>query len=282
MTIAAVIVPISLTDAVLLGAIQGVTEFLPVSSSGHLRLAEVALSAHPPTILFDIALHVGTLVAVILFFRRDLMSILVGLGRAGGQPWYRRQSVRQVGLLVLASVPTAVIGLALRPIVTGEFPVGVIGGLLLINGLILLFTRRCESQQAAGSDGADWGISPGVALAVGLAQGLGVLPGISRSGITIATAMLLGVRGRPAAVFSFLLSIPSIVGAMILESGDASAYSADQLPVLFLAIFVALVVGLACLSLLMGLIRRSNFHHFAWYCFALGLAAMVWGLSGAV
>lgn len=271
--------PITPTDASLLGALQGATEFLPISSSGHLRLAQDALSAHPPTILFDIALHVGTLVAVVIFFRRDVLNLIGGLETNGEGGWFRSRAARQIGLLVLASIPTAIMGLALQPLVTDEIATPVVGGLLLVNGLILLLTRRRRGPDEPLPDG-EWGISPWVALAVGLAQGFGVLPGISRSGITIATAMLFGIHGRSAAIFSFLLSIPAILGAVVLASGDLQTYSSDALPSLGLGMLVALIVGLACLKFLMGTIQRARFHHFAWYCFALGAVAIIWGLTG--
>jgi undecaprenyl-diphosphatase len=262
-----------------MGALQGATEFLPISSSGHLRLAQAALDAQPPSLLFDIALHVGTLVAVVIFFRHDLRALLVGLVPTGEGPWRAQPSVRALLALVVASVPTAILGLLLAPFLEEGVTVGLVGGLLLLNGLILLSTRG----RGGGLDpihGADWGIRPAVALLIGLAQGLAVLPGISRSGATIAMALLLGVSWRRAAVFSFLLSIPAILGALALKLGDAGTFAGTGLS-LGLGVLVALLVGLGCLVLLLRILSNARFHHFAWYCFALGLVGLVWQLAGS-
>jgi undecaprenyl-diphosphatase len=265
-------------EAMALGALQGATEFLPISSSGHLRLAEAALNAHPASVLFDIALHVGTLVAVVAFFWRDVVALVVGLLPKGEGPWRSQPAVRALLALVVASVPTAAIGLGLSRYLEGHVPVAVVGGLLLLNGLVLLSTRG-RGGGAEVPRGMDWGIGLGVAFLIGLAQGVAVLPGISRSGATIAMALLCGVSWRPAAVFSFLLSIPAILGALLLHLGDAEALS-DSSVSLALGVGVAVVVGVACLALLVGLLRKARFHHFAWYCFALGATAIVWGLTG--
>lgn len=265
-------------EAILLGALQGATEFLPISSSGHLRLAEAALDAEPATLLFDIALHVGTLVAVVAFFRRDIARIVAGLDPRTAMPWRQRPALRAVALLMLASLFTAVIGLALEPTVAGQVAPGLVGGLLLVNGGILLSTRATQRRRSSEPDDR-WphaGITAGIAIAIGIAQGIAVLPGISRSGTTIATAMLLGVSWRPAATFSFLLSIPAILGALVLKLDEASALGGSaEWAILGLAVATALAVGLLCLALLVRTLRKARFHLFAWYCFALGLAAVI-------
>ncbi|MBN1944068.1 MAG: undecaprenyl-diphosphate phosphatase [Bradymonadales bacterium] len=271
----------TLIEAILLGAVQGITEFLPISSSGHLRLAEIWLDATPPSLFFDIALHLGTLLAVIVMFRRDLAILgkdLVGSGRG---PWLDRIGVRQLGLIALACIPTGLIGVALRPVVSERPGISRVAFLLCANGLLLLSTwsatvGRQRGFQQAGN--AHWGISWKAALGIGIVQGLAVLPGISRSGITIAAALWLGIAATPAATFSFLISIPAILGALVVESGDLSRLTSREIGQAMGGMVVAFALGLVCLFLLMAILKRARFHHFGWYCLGLGLVVL--GLNG--
>lgn len=265
-------------EATFLGGLQGATEFLPVSSSGHLRLTEEILGATPPSIAFDVILHLGTLLAVALVFRKPIWEIVKGCVPRGNEPYWGRESVRRVGLIAVASVPTAAIGVLLSGTVEGSFPALWVGVLLVINGFVLLTSKR--SKPVSGQDDDDgWGISWPVALAIGTVQGLGVLPGISRSGITITAALLLGVRPRVAVEFSFLLSIPAILGASVLTFGDMTSLDGEEVSNALLGGAVAIVVGIAALIWLVRLISKARFHHFAWYCFAVGAAGIVCGLT---
>lgn len=265
-------------EAIFLGGLQGATEFLPVSSSGHLRLAEDILEATPPSIAFDVMLHLGTLIAVFLVFRRSIWAIAKGCLSLKGGTYWERDSVRKAGLMVAATIPTAIIGLLLRDPVEGAFPSHWVGALLIVNGLILLTTKRSARQHSPVDDDS-WGISLPVALAIGVAQGLGVLPGISRSGITITAALLLKVRPRVAVEFSFLLSIPAILGALVLMFDDISDLGGHELSIALVGCAAAILVGIAALLWLMRLISKARFHHFAWYCFAAGAVGIVYGLT---
>ena len=264
-------------EAIFLGGLQGATEFLPVSSSGHLRLAEDILGAKPPSIAFDIILHVGTLLAVVLVFRKPIWQILKGCIPGGTDAYWSRDSVRKVGLLAAACVPTAVLGLLLRGTVEGSFPSLWVGVLLLVNGVILLTSKRSRLELGA-DDETGWGITLPAALAIGTVQGLGVLPGISRSGITITAALLLGVRPRAAVELSFLLSIPAILGASVLTFGDMTGLTGNELTNAVVGGAVAVAVGIAALIWLVRLISKAKFHHFAWYSFAAGIVGIVYGL----
>jgi undecaprenyl-diphosphatase len=266
-------------DAGLLGVVQGGTEFLPISSSGHLRLGELLLEAKPPSLFFDVALHVGTLLATLLVFRGDIARLFGELRPAPGESWLGTRGARHLALLILGSLPTAVIGLLLEPLVEGSaITPSLVGALLLVNGAVLLSTRARKGHtdaDEATQDAGEWRISPALALLIGVAQGLAVLPGISRSGATIATALWFGVRSRTAAVFSFLLSIPAIAGALLLKAADVDTSDTAQLRAALIGALVAAVVGVACLRILLGVLRRARFHHFAWYCFALGGLALL-------
>lgn len=265
-------------EATILGAVQGLTEFLPISSSGHLRIGQALLEDAPPELLFEIAVHVGTLVAVVVIFNRDIRTLLAAL-------WPKSANFsagwRSVSRLVLACVPTAILGVLLRTVVEEEITVTLVGVLLLVNATILLSTRgRIDGRDVKRPETPileNWGISPSVALLLGTVQGLAVFPGISRSGITIAVALLCGIHWRSAASFSFILSIPAILGAVLLMVSDVTQLDSSALWTMGLGMLTACVVGVGCLLLLLRIIRHAQFHHFAWYCLGLGVFAIVWG-----
>jgi undecaprenyl-diphosphatase len=279
--------------AVIMGVLQGATEFLPVSSSGHLRLAEALFQIDEPEILFDVMLHVGTLVAVSIVYRKDIAEVVLG-SVAGLRALVARRSlaaalepegVRLALLVLVATVPTGLIGLALDKVVDGPW-IGhnLVGALLIANGGILLASRAAgkrasEGQPPPSTRWSLWGLSVPKAIVVGIAQGVAVLPGISRSGLTITTALFLGVDRESAAKYSFLMSIPAILGALVLKF-DARVFaeaSPDRLLQYAVGTAVSAVVGIGCLTLLLHLLRRAQFHHFAWYCFALGGLTLVIG-----
>jgi len=298
----------------LLGALQGATEFLPVSSSGHLVLAEHLLGLRP-SLAVNAALHAGTLAAVVFYYRKDLAAMirqalvsLLGLFRGrGARRIWREDHATRLGLLIaLGSVPTAVIGLALKaPVEQAMDRTAYTCVALLVTGALLWATRYAPRPVASAPSGAGSGpeepapdpaladvadraaagggeparatdVTPWVALVVGVAQGLAVFPGISRSGATIAAALLLGVARTDAARFAFLLSIPAILGALALEGGalvDAGRTGAVPLA---LGVATAVVAGYASLALLVALVRRGGLHYFAFYVIPLGLLGLVY------
>lgn len=264
-------------EAAILGGVQGATEFLPVSSSGHLRLAQGFFEFSQTPVVVDVALHVGTLVAVFLIFRSRIGRILGGLISRTEGPWLQRPAVKQAAVVVVASIPTAIIGLSLRNTVEESVTMAMVGCLLLVNGVILLAGRRIKPGEQAGDE---WQIGFKVAIVIGIVQGLAVLPGISRSGSTIVCATLLGVRARDAAEFSFILSIPAILGAAAATATDLEGTSSADLLALGLGFVTATVVGIIALRWLLDLIAKARFHHFAWYCFALGGFGLIYSLIG--
>lgn len=267
---------LSLGVAAALGAVQGATEFLPVSSSGHLALAQAFFGVDPETggHRFSIVAHAGTLLAVLWMYRRDVIELaMVPLRPMTDSP--ARQTLI---MMVLATLP---LGLVLMPgvedaIVTVESHPRLVGVCLLATAAILFFAFRRPSE--AGDEEELAPPSPKQAILVGLAQLFAVLPGISRSGSTIAAGLGLGMDRAAAARFSFLISIPAILGALtreVTKLGD-EAGSIDPLPYV-VGFAVSFVVGLACLRLLLALVRRGRIGGFVIYLAAVGLAAVIWG-----
>ena len=280
-------------DAIFLGFIQAATEFLPVSSSGHLRIAREMLGFEGAgDLLFDIVVHAGTLLAVLIVYAKDIATMLrdvvAGLRKlpSGSRTALESSPGLKLAILVcIATLPTVVIGLLLKDAIGDDtFHVGWVGGLLLINGVILYLSRRFSGAEEADDTGLRWaGIGWQQALLIGVAQGMAVLPGISRSGATIISALALGAHRMRAAQFSFMLAIPAIVGAIVLEF-DAEALTANSdLTAAYVAgALTSAVLGLLALLLLLRMLRAARLHHFAWYCWALGGIAVAYWVSGNI
>lgn len=281
----------SFLEALLLAVIQGATEFLPISSSGHLVLAQYFLGIEEPQLLFDIVLHVGTLLAVVVFYReaiaeivRDTLTGLKNLAKTKKlSDFFAGEGARVAFLVCIATVPTGIIGLLLEDLLDpGEGPrvitAAVVCGVLIVNGFILIAHRWIRERDIERSGVLTvWNITLAGALLIGICQGLAVLPGISRSGATITAALLVGTARGQSAKFSFLLSIPAILGALVLKF-DPSLFAVGgggNLGIFLFGAVVAAVVGYFCLRLLVLLLERAQFHHFAWYCWAVGIAGLI-------
>lgn len=260
-------------QALILGVLQGATEFLPVSSSGHLALVQQWLGDDflflKDAVLFDLVLHIGTLIPVFWFYREDLKLILArtftGIPwRSPGQVgmWLKGDYHRWLAFLVcVATVPTAIIGLTLKDTFEGLFHnTTAVCVALFITGCLLYTTRFF----GAGNTGRR-SLTIGLALLIGLAQGIAITPGISRSGTTIAVALLLGLERELAARFSFLMSIPAIVGAIVLMGRKGMEFPEGSGPALFIGFFAALVVGYVALRALVALVRLGGFYKFSYY-----------------
>ncbi len=306
----------NLFEAILLGALQGATEFLPVSSSGHLKLGAAALGIEEPKLLFDIILHVGSLVAVCLIYRQAIIDLLKGLWQGSlnllggkGLKAALEPSGMRLGLLIVAStIPTGLMGLLVKDYLEGPLiSLPVVGAALIVNGFVLLFSRRAGDKQGAASQDQEgqqsqedqegqenapakkvrgpvelWRLGLGGALVVGLIQGFAIMPGLSRSGLTITTCLMLGMEREQAARFSFLLSIPAILGALVLKF-DPEVFmgsSSDVVIAYVMGAVSACVVGALCLLFLLKLLRQARFFHFAWYCFLVGAIAIGWSFLG--
>ncbi len=261
-------ISISYPTAAGLGLIQGLTEFLPVSSSGHLRLAEAWIGGITQPLTLELALHVGTLGAVLVYYRKDLIT-LIGALLPGGDS----QARQQIGKIVLASIPTAVIGLGLK-----KAGVEHLGPQVVAGGL---FATACLNESTNHTGGGEQEITYGKAFGIGVIQGIAVLPGISRSGSTIATAMALGIPSLEAARFSFLCSVPAVGGATLLLVKDLveTQGATYQWGPLGLGIGVSFLVGYVCLALLMKQLERGGFRLWAVYCLIVSILVL-WNSRG--
>jgi undecaprenyl-diphosphatase len=270
-------------EAVVLGVVQGLTEFLPVSSSGHLVLFQKLFGIHEPVLAFDIAVHVGTLLAVVAYFSRDLLAIVKGVAtyfgtcvstRRFAMPDASAPQAQMAAVIVIGSIPTGIIGILFKDVAEELFSsVLLVGVSLCVTGILLLFTRVARPSQNSTSPP-----SALKAIVVGIAQGLAIVPGISRSGATIATALYLGLDRETAARFSFLLSIPAVAGAGLLGALDLVGGTAIPVPVMATGLVVSALVGYASLALLVWIVKRGRMHLFAPYCFIIGAAAIVFSL----
>jgi len=264
----------------ILGVVQGLTEFLPVSSSGHLVLFQNLFGLKEPELLLDICLHVGTLTAVVLFFRKDLQRLAIVLTRfprlsreAGGvrSLFEKHPDFRTLLLIGFGSLPTALIGLFLHAWTDTLFgTTRVAGFMLLITGLLLFLTRNRSTtgHSIEGMKIID-------ALIIGLAQGMAILPGLSRSGATIATALFLGIRRETAGPFSFLLSLPAILGALLLEAPSSLTPSSVSVKMLLLGSVTAGVVGYFALKAFLSFVNQGRLALFAPYCWIVGILVLV-------
>lgn len=275
----------SVVEGILLGLLQGVAEFLPISSSGHLALAQELFDLDDVPLLFDIMLHLATLGAVLLFFRRKIWSLLKVAGR-----WLARRSLpedkadmRTIVALLLGTAVTGVFGIVLSDLVEDYSEKLICVGFFITAGLLIFSDaveeRRRKKLLESGSDGlvtTRTGVRPLQGLGIGLAQGIGVLPGISRSGSTIAGALLCGVDREQAGEFSFLLSIPAILGAFVLELDDLDTIgdSVGVAPVLAGCV-AAFVAGIFALSVLMKIVRKGKLEWFALYLIPAGILGLV-------
>ena len=238
----------------ILGVVQGLTEFLPVSSSGHLALLQHYLGIEGDRLFFDVMLHFATLLAVVIYFRREVLS-------------YVRQP-KVLLLIALVSVPTGVVGLSLKGLVerilTDPKPVAFA---FFVTALLVFVVDRVEGKGTLAELGA-FG-----ALLIGVFQGLAVIPGISRSGSTIFASILTGLKREEAAPFSFIVSIPAIAGATLLELKDAKGLSFHQGYIL--GMLAAFLTGLLALKLFMETLKRRRFTIFSGYLVLLGIAVLL-------
>jgi undecaprenyl-diphosphatase len=255
--------------AALLGLIQGLTEFLPVSSSGHLAVAQYFLPGFSqPGLLFDIVLHLGTLLAVLIYFRREIVFMLRALGPGNEGTSWRRLWI----LLVVGTLPAVVAALLLGDIIEKSFSsLSVIGVTWMVTGLLLLSTSWLTTNERAFED-----LTLRDALTVGLFQGAALLPGISRSGSTIVGALFRGLSHDAAARFSFLLSIPAIIGAAVYELPRVSLLEADAAVGYLVGFAVAFLVGYISIGVVLQLLAIRRFHLFGYYCLAAGGAVLVY------
>lgn len=259
----------SFWEALLLGIVQGLTEFLPVSSSGHLALFTALLNGNmlpEENLLFTIVLHAATAIATIIVFRKDIVTILSSAFQKDGI-----QARHFIGKISVSMVPAVVVGLFFEEAISSLFGsnLALVGAMLCITALLLFFTDRATTKKHA--------ISYPFALLIGIVQAIAILPGISRSGATIAIALLLGITRPEAARFSFLMVIPLILGSMaktILDNGAAVFDAVDAMPMV-VGFIAALVSGILACTWMIALVKRSKLSYFALYCLMVGITASI-------
>ena len=260
-------------QAILLGLLQGATEFIPVSSSGHLVLVPWLLGWDSPGLTYDTVVHWGTLCAVLVYFWRDWIA-LIGAWLRGMAHWdWHDPHARLMWLLVVGSIPAAVLGFLLEEFFESLFgkPAWV-AVFLLVTAALLTLSEHLGNRSRQMSD-----LSWTDALWIGLAQASAIAPGISRSGATIATGLLRGLERPVAARFSFLLATPIIFGAGLFKLMDlgSMADAASQIPALLLGFLAAAAGGYLCISVLLRYLQRGKLYPFAIYCSVAGVFALI-------
>jgi len=258
-------------QAIILGFIQGLTEWLPISSTGHLRIAENLLGLAVP-LLFDVALHVGTLAVILIFFRRDIKKILAAVAKRD----FKTENGKLVPLIIVGTVPTALIGVFFGDFLDTYFTSFFSLGAMFVAGGFALYFSKFGNERKENITYID-------ALLIGTTQGLAIIPSLSRSGLTITAALLLGIKREKAYKFSFLLSVPAIVGALfwtLYEQQNALVLAGIGLTEILVGVAAAVAVSFLALKFLWKTLAKKKFHLFALYCLFLGLALLVLSLSG--
>jgi len=249
----------SLYETVVLGIVQGLTEWLPVSSSGHLVIAKEFIGWQPP-VLFDVLLHLSTLFVILIFFRRTVIGIAKALVKRNLNSVEGRLGV----FIVVGSIPTAVIGYTFRELFKSFFDnLMVVGFSLMATGILLFLSDRRHGSRE---------MNPTDSILVGVAQGIALIPGISRSGATISTQLLRGIDRKVAFEFSFLISIPAVVGGFLIESYDLSLLITNvDVIAIIVGVVVSSIVGYFSLRILLKTIIKQRFHLFAFYCWGVSI-----------
>ena len=250
---------ISFWQALVLGLIQGITEWLPISSSGHLILFEKLYGITQP-IALNVVLHLASLIVVLIVFRKDILKLIMGF--LNGEKYFVQYSI----WLVIASIPVAIIGLFFRSYIEQAFHnFWTMGISFLFTGLLLLFSKYPAKKTKS--------LSLSSTLLMGVGQAIAILPGVSRSGTTISAGLLNGRKQEEVVRFSFFLFIPAILGASILEI--SSIRTLTNIPAVIFAVIVTIITGLLTMRFLFRIIKSKKFYYFGWYCLIMGLLMLI-------
>jgi undecaprenyl-diphosphatase len=247
---------VTLIEIFILAVVQGLTEWLPISSSGHLVITQKALGLNLP-LIYSVMLHLGTLIVVLTVFRKDIADIIKAVAKRD----FQTEQGKLALFIVVGSIPTAIVGFVFHDFFESLFSnLPAVGAALLITGSILFFSeKRIGNRKMGISD----------SLLIGLAQAIAIIPGISRSGATISTALLRKIDKTTAFKYSFLLSAPAIAGATIMESKQLALNNIDPIPLL-LGTIISMIVGYASLKILQKIVMNEKIHLFAYYCWLAG------------
>ena len=250
----------TLIEATILGIVQGFTEFLPISSSGHLVLGQAILGIEQPGNEFEILVHLGTLASVLVVFFDDIKSLLMSMTSKKTQTF--------ILFILIGTLPAVGVGLGFKDLFESLFEnVTAVGGALLFTGMVLYgssFANRQDKEHSFLT-----------CILIGCAQAMAIIPGVSRSGMTISAALFLGLSAKEAARFSFLLAIPAIGGAGLLTALDVNGGFQMPIPVALAGLTSSFAVGVVALKWLLGWLEQGKFHYFGIYCFAAGLITLV-------
>lgn len=284
----------SFFEAIIMGIVQGLTEFLPVSSSGHLAISRQILGLHFDNILFEVLLHIGTLIAIVAVYYKDVMGLIVGgigiIGRFFQYIFIKMRNLilnknnkvpkiinnndkKFVMLIIVASIPTAIIGLILEKKIIKAFDILLVPGIcLIITGFLLYSTNKLKSGVKKQGKTSYFD-----AVIIGAFQGFATIPGISRSGSTIVAGLLRGLNKEFAVKFSFLMSLPAVLGAMVLQLKDMQLETLSSVITApyIIGTAVSALVGYICIKFLIKLIKNNKLHYFAYYCFTVGIIVIV-------
>ena len=256
-------------EAVILGIVQGLTEFLPVSSSGHLAIGKALFGIETTDISFEVAVHAATVLATIVVFRKDIVKLLQGLFQ-----FKKNAETRYIMLILLSMIPVFIVGVFFKDSVEELFGSGllVVGLALIVTALLLFLSETLSARRGGEGEKVTWKS----ALWMGVAQAVAVIPGLSRSGSTIATGLLCGVRKDEVARFSFLMVLIPILGEAFLDvvGGDFAASSVGTLP-LVLGFVAAFLSGLFACRVMIALVKKARLKWFALYCALVGLACLI-------
>ncbi|MCP3943587.1 MAG: undecaprenyl-diphosphate phosphatase [Desulfobacteraceae bacterium] len=267
-------------QGIILGILQGLTEFLPVSSSGHLVLGQIYFKITQVGMIFDVSVHMGTLLAVLVVYFADIKLIFASVFRvaakvAGRKPFVHLfktdENLKLAVFIIVGSVPTALLGLVLKNFEDVLFTSKtLVGCMLILTGTILWSSRRYYNNEVSGGK-----LDTRRAIFIGIVQGFAVIPGISRSGSTIVAGMFAGLDRDRAAKFSFLLSVPAILGAQILSVNDVIKTGMTIDPAIIYGTITSFFIGLIALKLLLKLVHQGKFHLFAPYCWLVGVLVLL-------
>ncbi|PVX27292.1 MAG: undecaprenyl-diphosphatase [Candidatus Bathyarchaeum sp.] len=248
----------------ILAVVQGITEWLPISSSGHLVITQKALGLNLP-LIYSVTLHVGTLIVILTVFRKDIVKIIKALTKAD----FKTEEGKLALYIAAGSIPIAIFGFTLYDFLKSLFSsLPAVGTALLITGTILFVSEKRKGNKKINTKNT---------LIIGLAQAFTIIPGISRSGITVATGLLQKIDKTAAFKYSFLLAIPAIIGATIFEAKELTTATIDIAPLL-LGATVSMIVGYISLKLLQKIVMNEKFHLFSYYCWTVGTAILIFTL----
>lgn len=285
----------NLLQAILMGIVQGITEFLPVSSSGHLTILKNLFGMQDVKITFDLMLHFGTLVAIFVVYWKDILWLIgsgfgiIGDGiynvitylksvkKGGRKLSYRKVISNQyrkfTWMVIVSTIPTGVIGYTFeKSFHMDNMGLLVPGICLLITAVLLMIADKCPGGEKLPKD-----VTYTNAFAIGIVQGLATMPGISRSGSTIAACLISGFDKKFAVKYSFIMSIPAVLGAVVLKIGDLSADTLNKGELMCYGVgtLVSAVVGYVCIRIMLKLVKERKFKYFAYYCTAVGVFSIV-------